>query len=181
MKKQCIICDREFEAKRIDSTCCSVKCWHKKDRLKHKEVIKIRDRKYKDVVRHGGKREILLDGQKVYQCSKCGKTGNGFQIVAHHITFDKNNHDEQEILCRACHARIHFLVNNPRRKNISREQIEEVITKYDFLDDMCDALGVTRSYLYKLRKKYALPSRTELRGRHIRKVGNEITQKSPAK
>lgn len=131
------------------------------------------DRKYKDKVRHGGKREELLERFGVkgkFQCSMCGILGDSYMIVAHHVTGNNKEHDYQILLCRKCHAGLHMKLNNPRAKHITKEQVEEVVLKYKFLEDMCDALGITRSYLYKLRKQYGLPSRTELRGRKDRTV-----------
>lgn len=65
------------------------------------------NRSYKDVVRHGGKRQELIDESGLV-CSECGKECNSFQIVAHHETFDPTRHDEQVLLCRSCHMKAHM-------------------------------------------------------------------------
>lgn len=64
------------------------------------------DSQYKDDIRHGGKRKELLE-----ECDNiCGECGNKFpehMLDAHHSTFDKSDHDNQEILCKSCHTRLH--------------------------------------------------------------------------
>lgn len=131
------------------------------------------DKKYKDRVRHGGKREELLEKFGVkgkFQCSMCGILGDSYMIVAHHVTGNNKEHDYQILMCRKCHASLHMKLNNPRKRSISKEQVMEALSRYEYLEDMCKFLGITRSYLYKLRKRYMLPDRTSLRGRKNRNI-----------
>lgn len=66
-----------------------------------------RDLAYKDKIRHGGMRQRLI-AQFGYVCSSCGKEKSSRGIVVHHITFDPTKHDQQELLCRSCHALVHL-------------------------------------------------------------------------
>ena len=88
----------------------------KRWRKEHVEYARERDRKYKDKIRHGGVRERLI-AEQGYICSVCGKEGNARNIVAHHTTFDSQNHEHQELRCRSCHARIHM----QQRGNLNEE------------------------------------------------------------
>jgi hypothetical protein len=72
----------------------------------HKEQVRKTDNEYKDKTRHDGKRAELIE-EHGYKCSKCGENKKPFDIVAHHVTFDAQNHKRQVLLCRSCHAKIH--------------------------------------------------------------------------
>lgn len=165
--RKCVICGIDFIPKRVDSYCCSKKCWLKKDRIKNKKAIRERDIRYKDRIRHGGKRSELLNGKKAYCCSICGITGSGFDIVAHHVSGNNQDHENQIQLCRKCHAKIHDL-GHKRVKNISKEQIEDALTKFKRLEDACEYLGITRSFLRKKRIEYGFPKRKVANGLGVR-------------
>jgi hypothetical protein len=72
----------------------------------NKEKKKIRDSKYKDNLRHGNKRHKLIEKSGLI-CSVCGKNGDEFNIVAHHVTHNPQDHTQQILLCRSCHAKEH--------------------------------------------------------------------------
>jgi hypothetical protein len=101
--KNCKECGKNFEPKYVTSTCCSEIC--------HRRA---RDRRYKDKIRHGKKRTKLIKENGLI-CEKCGKKGNEFQIVAHHESFDKFDHENQVLLCRSCHSKEHGF-GKPRLK-----------------------------------------------------------------
>ena len=130
----------------------------------------INDQRYKDKVRHGGKRAELLKlfGVKgKFQCAMCGVLGDSFTIVAHHVTGNKTAHEYQILLCRHCHAKLHDL-GSKKRKDISKEQIEDALTKFKLLDDACKYLGITRSFLRKKRIEYGFPKRKVPNGMGVR-------------
>ena len=91
--------------------------WRKKarewSRENHRRKRRV-DNAYKDQTRHGGKRNELIKKNGIV-CSGCGKKGTRFQIVTHHTTLDKNNHQFQKMLCRSCHMKIHV----PFKKKIN--------------------------------------------------------------
>jgi len=72
----------------------------------HREKVRKLDNEYKDKIRHGGKRKELIQKNGL-KCSFCGKMGDKFTIVAHHITFNNQDHSKQILLCRSCHAKLH--------------------------------------------------------------------------
>lgn len=78
----------------------------KEYRKENYDVVRAKDLEYKDKVRHGNKRQELVQ-QNGLVCSNCGYTGTSFEITAHHKTFNSKEHDTQELLCRKCHQRIH--------------------------------------------------------------------------
>ena len=65
--------------------------------------------------------------------------------------------------------RLHLLANPTNPRFVTKEQIEDALGKYEFLEDACKALGVGRAFLYKKRKQYGLPLRVGLKGRKGRK------------
>lgn len=83
----------------------------KKWRLENLEKAKATSNTVKDNLRHGGKRSELIKENGLV-CSSCGKSGGSFDIVAHHTTFKKTDHENQELLCRSCHAKIHRVGND---------------------------------------------------------------------
>lgn len=169
LERDCIQCGSKFFPKRIDSTCCSVKCWQAKNRAANRDSIRNSDRLYKDATRHGGRREELLKDGLV--CVVCGKEGNLFEIVLHHITGNKYEHDQQVRMCRSCHAKTHRQLDKLNFKDISKEQIEEALSKFEFLDDACDFIGISRATMYQKRKMFGLADRTSLRGRKRQLTG----------
>jgi len=91
----CGECGSEFEPKTSRSKYCSKAC-----------SKKAANRRHKDKRRHGDKRQKLIKKNGLI-CAKCGKSGNEFEIVAHHSAFDKYDHKNQVLLCRSCHAKEH--------------------------------------------------------------------------
>jgi len=126
---------------------------------------KVRDARYKDKRRHNGKRSELLDGKCGLTCAMCGKGGNTYEIVTHHIDHDSSNHEKQVQLCRSCHALEHYDESNLGNKkqavnenvrNITKSQVEKSLQGIKKVEEACEILGITRSTLYKLRKKFGL-------------------------
>ena len=121
----------------------------KEYREKNYDEVRARDLKYKDRIRHGGKRDELVQ-QNGLKCSNCGYEGTSFEITAHHATFDSMEHDSQELLCRRCHQRIH------RMKLILEEDIIDAIKKTKTIAMAAKILGISRGTLLMKRKKYNL-------------------------
>jgi len=145
----CNNCQKEFEPRRASTFNCDV-C-----------IKKLANRKYKNKMRHGGKREELIKKDGLI-CYRCGKTGNRFEIITHHLTRNSDDHRKQVNLCRSCHMIIHDIsgyrkdIQTVRR--ITREMVENAIYGKE-LEEACRLLDITRSALYKLRKAYNLPLR----------------------
>jgi len=80
------------------------KSWREEHPEEEKEL---RDRT-KDRLLHGGRRKGILE-QSNYICSVCGKdTRSGWRdSCVHHETFDSTDHDNQVLVCRNCHTKIH--------------------------------------------------------------------------
>ena len=78
--------------------------WREKNLEREKES----QSRSKDARRHGGRRESILE-QSNYACSVCGKdTRDGWRdSCVHHETFNSTDHDNQVLVCRNCHAKIH--------------------------------------------------------------------------
>lgn len=159
-ERLCIRCNGLFQPKTQRSKVCT-KCLTKT----HTTGKKRRDKRYKDKKRHSGKRSELLSTDCGLICLMCGKKGNKFQIVTHHVTHDSSDHDKQVQLCRSCHALEHFSESNlgewKRQKNehfksITKEQVEKALRENNSLDGASNALGIARCSLYKLRKKFGL-------------------------
>lgn len=134
----------------------------KEYREANKEKVRTNNDSYKDKIRHGDLRKKLIE---IYGtiCQMCKKECEGFDLTAHHISGDPTDHNNQTLLCRSCHAKVHDL-GSKKRKDISREQIEYALTKFRTLDEMCKYLEITRSFLRKKRIEYGFPDRTFLRG-----------------
>jgi len=64
------------------------------ENIKHK---KLNDRIYKDRTRHGGRTDELRSDGNI--CSECGKEGDSYEIVLHHVTGNPNDHEDQKLLC----------------------------------------------------------------------------------
>lgn len=165
-QRNCGNCGKEFKPRIYTQNTCSKKCWGKLyDKTpKGLEVKRYANLRYKDKVRHAHKRRELVD-ENGYVCSECGRSGSSFEIVAHHSTFDSDSHEHQELLCRACHARVHHSgERSASYKKVSKEDIEEAFGMFNKLEQVCEHLSISRSALYKKRKQYGLPSRTDMRG-----------------
>ena len=117
----------------------------------HKEEKRKADEVYKDKVRHGGLKEELVKKNGLV-CSKCGKEGDSFQIVAHHQTFVKTEHDKQELLCRSCHARIHC--SGRLMVDLSKEKLQEALGWKLSLEETARRLNISRWALFERRKLY---------------------------
>ncbi len=149
MKRFCNECSQEFFA--TNASIINCKSCNKK----------LRDRRYKDKIRHGGKREKLIKKEGL-SCVRCGKVGNRFQIVTHHLTHDSQSHTKQVNLCRACHMRVHDILGYRKDiqivRKITKAMVEEALNGRE-LEDACKILNITRSALYKLRMKFDLKIR----------------------
>ncbi len=126
------------------------------------------DLRFKDKIRHGGKRvELLKDVKKVfgYECPKCHTIVTSFQLVAHHTTGNNKEHEFQEPLCRSCHMKEH--VGNGKHwnmKHITKEQIEAALLQFDNLKSAAKFLGISRCVLYTKRKMFRLENLKLVRG-----------------
>jgi hypothetical protein len=149
-EKNCKKCGKIFQPLTQRVQFCSMSC----RRRALYEVKKRADAKYKDKTRHGGKRQELIRKEGL-TCSKCGKIGNSFQIIAHHITLNPEDHSKQELLCRSCHCRLH---HSNEKKPLTKEQIEMAISTTKNLNEACEILGVNRASLYAKRKRLGLIS-----------------------
>lgn len=145
-EKSCPICEKKFIPKQNNSTFCSRSCSGKSI------YRKTYRREYLDRKSHGGKRAKLIK-ENGLKCNRCDTEGSSYDIVAHHITFDPKDHEYQELLCRACHCRLHHSVD---KKVLTREQIEDAISKTKNLEEACKILKINRSSLYAKRKKFGL-------------------------
>jgi len=111
------------------------------------------DAKYKDVLRHGGKRSELI-AMFGLTCSACGVSGSGYEIVAHHLTGNPQDHALQVLLCRPCHASIHQ--DGVDKKPRSREEILFAVRNTQNLDDAAALVFLSKSALKKRIKKYGI-------------------------
>lgn len=147
-EKVCKECGHLFQPITRRVRFCSVSC-------RRKSAYKVKrkaDAKHKDKVRHGGKRCELVEKNGLI-CSTCGKVGNAFEIITHHITGDSQDHSQQELLCRACHCRLH---HSNEKKPLTRRQIEEAIENSPNLFEACKRLGINRASLYQKRRRLGL-------------------------
>lgn len=139
--KECLVCGVRFTG-RVDSTCCSYRCGKKR----------ANDR-YKEKSRHGGNKEVL-SAMFGFVCSSCGKRGDSFDIVSHHTTFDNTEHDKQTLMCRSCHARVHY--SGKQLKPISRETMIEALENSETTQEAAAKLGLSKATMYQKRKMYGL-------------------------
>ena len=79
-------------------------------REKNPDKAKSTQRRTKDNMRHGGLGDNIIKDSE-YMCFMCKKdTRVGWRdACVHHATFNKDDHSEQVLLCRSCHAKIHRL------------------------------------------------------------------------
>lgn len=136
-------------------------------RNNHLGIKKVNDGLYKDKIRHGSLKELLIEKHGMI-CQWCGKQSDSFDLTAHHVSGDPTDHKNQTLLCRSCHAKVHDL-GSYGSKDISKEQIEDALTKFKRLEDACKYLGITRSFLRKKRIEYGFPKRKVANGLGVRK------------
>jgi hypothetical protein len=141
-QKKCVVCGKWFLAKRKDSVCCSYVCGKKRANEKHK-----------DKSRHGDKR-IALISNNGFVCSACGVQGNSFDIVAHHTTFDNQEHNFQVLLCRSCHAKLHSVGRT--LKPIGKDAMIEALESSETTQEAAAKLGISKATMYQKRKMYGL-------------------------
>jgi AraC-like DNA-binding protein len=139
----CKQCGGEFSTNRKNSVFCSHKCLKKWGNIH-----------YKDKIRHGGKRSSLLTNVGV-KCSQCGCEGTTFDIVAHHLTGNNQDHEHQVLLCRSCHMKLHTAIRGDI-KPISREDMRRVIEESQSIAEAAAKLGLSKATMYEKRKKYGL-------------------------
>jgi DNA-binding NtrC family response regulator len=133
---------------------------------KHKTQKRATDNSYKDKIRHGDLRKVLIEQYGMF-CQMCKKECCSIDLAAHHVSGDPTDHKNQTLLCRSCHAKVHNF-GNTKRKDISKEQIEDALTKFKRLEDACEYLGITRSFLRKKRIEYGFPKRKVANGLGVR-------------
>lgn len=128
----------------------------KKWRLENKEKKSKTEKEYHDKTRHGSKKESSIS-ENGLKCSRCGvKKDNRFDIIMHHKTFNNQEHEHQELLCRSCHAKIHMRAKPNNLKEVTKEEIIKAIESTKNLFDACKSLGICRATLYDKRKKFNL-------------------------
>jgi hypothetical protein len=88
-------------------------------------------------------------------CNKCGKDLKETRVRDQIVS-------EGKLWCRGCAAN---RTNHKPLKPISKEQIEKALKTYNTLPEVCEALKIGRSALFKKRKEYGLPPRIALRGK----------------
>ena len=164
--KQCRGCSLDFQPLTQKSGFCSKECRRKWSR-------ELSARRH-DKKAHGGKREELIQTYGL-KCSRCGKEGSSYEIVAHHITFNPSEHEHQELLCRACHCKLHHSVP---KKNVTKEDIEKAVSETGNLEDACKILGINRSSLYWKRKKFGLDFSAKFNEKVITKEQIEMALKT---
>ena len=147
-ERACFVCGNFFQPLKRKTKYCSNSCWRKDYYRTHLK----QEHEYKDKIRHGSRKSEFIKATGLV-CSTCGKVGNSFEIIAHHKTFNNKEHEQQELLCRACHCRLHHAVE---KKPVTREQIEEAIKNSGNLFEACNKLGLNRSSLYQKRRKLGL-------------------------
>jgi hypothetical protein len=115
------------------------------------------DERYKDKMRHGGKRGELI-AKFGLVCSACGVSGSGFNIVAHHLTGDPQNHSVQVLLCRRCHAKVHL--DGRDKKQLGAEEVATALGTAESISNAAKDLGISRTMLRNRRKRYGLMGRS---------------------
>ena len=111
------------------------------------------DSRYKDEIRHGGKRGELIELFGL-TCSSCGVKGESFDIVAHHLTGNSSEHHLQVLLCRRCHALLHLTGKD--KKDVRKAEILSAMKASTNLDDAARLVGLSRSVFRQRRKRYGL-------------------------
>ena len=109
--------------------------------------------KYKDDLRHGGKRSELI-AMFGLTCSACGVSGSGFGIVAHHLTGNPQEHALQILLCRPCHATLHM--DGVDKKPRTREEILAAVRATNNLHAAGKLVGLSHTAMKKRIKKYGI-------------------------
>jgi len=130
--------------------------YSKQWRLNNRDKAKHTTDTYHDKIRHGGLKSELVETLGL-KCSNCRKEGNTFEIIAHHITGDNTEHEHQDLLCRACHMKLHGIQANPSLYlRFTKEDVAKAIDSTKRLKDAQEKLGVSKTGLYRLRKHYDL-------------------------
>lgn len=134
MIKQCIICGKEFEARKSDVKNCSKACSKEYSRMRslesyHRreaedpEAIKNYQKQYNSEYYKGKRRgydqqrdknNAFKTGKGAYNtkiknaCEKCGSTKH---LCVHHIDRDRQNNIDSNLqtLCKSCHQREHMI------------------------------------------------------------------------
>ena len=114
--RKCLVCGIEFaiQPRSVTKKYCSDKCSRQAERLFGNKTQ--RDLDYKDKIRYGGNKYIVLERDN-YTCQLCENTT---QLVIHHKDFSgqselpNNDVDNLITLCRRCHINLHkkFPFNN---------------------------------------------------------------------
>ena len=99
-------------------------------------------------------RQSIKEGAD-WLCNLCGKDLKEVRIRDQVVSQGK-------LWCRRCAA---SRTNHRPLKPISKERIEEVLSRCNSLDEACAILDIGRSALFKKRKEYGLPPRIMLRGK----------------
>ncbi len=148
-KRICEECLEEYQPLSQRTRFCSHLCMKRCTRRKSREDSNQR--------LHGGERAKLIQRNGLI-CSKCGKEGSSYNIVAHHVTFNPKDHSHQELLCRSCHCRIHHSVP---KKDISREKMEEALESSRTIVEAQKKLGISKETFFRKRKEFGLEFRNK--------------------
>jgi len=118
--------------------------------------MRFADRQYKDKIRHGGRREYLLN---IFGpvCSHCGLEKEEKDITLHHLV-NKDIHDFQILLCRSCHAKVHGLGVTGYSEE-EKEELIQTLSSSATLEEVASKLNLSKSGLRYRRRKYGLFSR----------------------
>jgi len=165
-QRPCKICGEVFQPKSQRSVKCE-NCL-----IASKRLTPEQNRKYKDKIRHGEMREELLEKDCGLTCFICGKECKRSVLITHHIMYDAEDHEKQVNLCRSCHAIEHYdertfgeaaKIRREVRQRINQITKRAVVNalKQKTLEEAADFLGISRGALWKLRKVYGLPKRSD--------------------
>ncbi len=127
----------------------------------HREERRAADNEYKDKVRHGGMRKILIEESirkqaeesKGKVCSNCGVVVES-GIHAHHLVH-KQDHDNQALLCASCHASFHHK-GVDKKVGVTEDIVQKAIQTSKNLFEVSDKVGLSRAGLYLRRKRYGI-------------------------
>lgn len=130
--------------------------WNNKNRDKRRQM----DRKSHDKHFHGRKKAAAIEKYGLI-CNRCGTIKTNYaEIAMHHTTFNAVDHDNQELLCRECHASIHNTGRKPHNFiPITKEQLLKAIDSTKTLVLAGEKLGISQTALLNKRKLFNLPIR----------------------
>lgn len=138
--EKCLVCETSLEGKQSAAKFCSKKCsdmWNSS--------------------RFGGKGlRVFILKRDNYTCVECGSTD---RPEVHHIDENPDHNEESNLitLCGTCHRRKHRLgKNNNKYKEITKEQVENAISKTSSLEEAALMLGITRKTLAEKRKMFGM-------------------------